>query len=190
MTIIKSILEKMSLHLNISVVRLFPRHSVRFAKKFFGNKKIVAVEVGTFFGYNANNILKELNIERLFLVDPYKVFDSYDDVKEQEKLTKAENCAKSKLGRYKDVITWIKKSSEDAVEFLPKEIDFIYIDGNHNYEFAKKDMEDYFKILKKGGIMAGHDITGGFGVDKAFVEFCYENKLEPHISRIDWWVQK
>ena len=50
-------------------------------------------------------------------------------------------------------------------------------------------MENYWKLLNKGGILAGHDILAK-EVAKAFMEFCYEHKLEPNISIDDWGVIK
>jgi hypothetical protein len=50
------------------------------------------------------------------------------------------------------------------------------------------------KIIGKkfggGGILAGHDIASFPGVGEALIEFCYENKLKPIITRTDWWIIK
>jgi hypothetical protein len=35
--------------------------------------------------------------------------------------------------------------------------DFVYIDGNHHYEFVLRDLEDYAAKLKPGGLLFGHD---------------------------------
>ena len=35
--------------------------------------------------------------------------------------------------------------------------DAVFIDGNHSYEYVKKDLENYSKKVKKGGIIAMHD---------------------------------
>jgi predicted O-methyltransferase YrrM len=40
-----------------------------------------------------------------------------------------------------------------------KKIDFMFIDGDHTYEGVKKDFEMYYPLLKKGGIVAFHDIS-------------------------------
>jgi uncharacterized protein YxjI len=41
---------------------------------------------------------------------------------------------------------------------------FIYIDGCHEPDFIKRDMENSFKVLEKGGIMWMDDYSGGDGV--------------------------
>jgi len=38
-------------------------------------------------------------------------------------------------------------------------IDFLFIDGDHTYEGVKKDFEFYSPLVKKGGIIALHDIV-------------------------------
>jgi predicted O-methyltransferase YrrM len=35
--------------------------------------------------------------------------------------------------------------------------DCVFIDGNHSYEYVKKDYENYSKLVKEGGIIAFHD---------------------------------
>ncbi len=50
-----------------------------------------------------------------------------------------------------------------SVEGILKErkLDFLFIDGDHTYNGAKKDFEMYNKLVKKGGIIAFHDIVPG-----------------------------
>jgi predicted O-methyltransferase YrrM len=40
-----------------------------------------------------------------------------------------------------------------------KELDFLFIDGDHSYEGVKKDFEMYSSLVRKGGIIAFHDIV-------------------------------
>jgi predicted O-methyltransferase YrrM len=40
-----------------------------------------------------------------------------------------------------------------------KQMDFIFIDGDHSYEGVKKDLEIYSPLVRKGGIIAFHDIA-------------------------------
>ena len=42
-----------------------------------------------------------------------------------------------------------------------KDVDFLFIDGDHTYEGVKKDFEMYSPLVKKGGIIAFHDIVPG-----------------------------
>ena len=64
--------------------------------------------------------------------------------------------------------------------------DFIFIDGDHRYETVLKDIKLSQELMKKGGILAGHDYTHGDwpGVKKAVDE------IFSKINQIDsiWWV--
>ncbi|MEM0085026.1 MAG: class I SAM-dependent methyltransferase [Candidatus Methanomethylicia archaeon] len=39
------------------------------------------------------------------------------------------------------------------------QLDFLFIDGDHTYEGVKKDFEMYSPLIRKGGIIAFHDIV-------------------------------
>jgi len=42
-----------------------------------------------------------------------------------------------------------------------KKVDFLFIDGDHTYEGVKRDFEMYSPFVRKGGIVAFHDIVHG-----------------------------
>lgn len=42
---------------------------------------------------------------------------------------------------------------------VKNEIDFLFIDGVHLYNFVKRDFETYSPFVKKGGVIAFHDIN-------------------------------
>ncbi|GAI57889.1 unnamed protein product [marine sediment metagenome] len=83
--------------------------------------------------------------------------------------------------------------SADAVNLIPDNLDFVYIDGNHAYEFVKEDIKNYWPKVKKGGVFGGHDyynLSKAREVKKAVDEFVKENKLKLFTGNIDWWVVK
>ena len=55
-----------------------------------------------------------------------------------------------------------KESYRLTHEYLKDGIDFIFIDGDHSYEMAKSDFDMYGPLVRKGGIIALHDITKEF----------------------------
>jgi SAM-dependent methyltransferase len=77
--------------------------------------------------------------------------------------------------------------------------DFIFLDGDHNYPGVCADITAARKILRPGGILAGHDFAGDNGVVRAVKELAPGYQLAPwdgpelcgnvpgH-SRC-WWVQ-
>lgn len=61
-------------------------------------------------------------------------------------------------------ITVHKITSDIFFKNNNKTYNFIYIDGCHEPEFIKRDMENSFKILEKNGIMWMDDYCGGDGI--------------------------
>lgn len=165
------------------------RPMIRYVRTVFGNKPLVGVEIGVAFGENAKRILHALNMKMLYLVDPYV---PYDDgfTSNTEFLLRGLGTVKRELAPLPNV-TFIRKKSEDAVNDIPNEIDFCYIDGNHSYEFVKKDIEMYYPKIKKGGVIGGHDFSAHFPeVCKAIIEFVQNTHLKLYGDNVDWWVVK
>lgn len=53
-----------------------------------------------------------------------------------------------------------KETLEEVLKILNgKQLDFLFIDGDHTYEGVKKDFEMYSPLVKKGGIIVFHDIA-------------------------------
>ncbi len=161
--------------LNIEIVRTHPRESILFAKEFFKGRKIIACEIGVFYGRNARVMNDCLNIKKLYLIDNYW------------NLKKAKNYAHKRNNKGNEV--WVRRLSQNAVEDIEM-LDFLYIDGNHDYEYVKKDLELYWDEIKHGGIIAGHDIQEK-GVSRAVIEFANKNRLRINFGdRRDWWIIK
>jgi len=161
-----------------------PRPMVEAVKEKFGRKKLLGIEIGVAYGENAENILSLLNIKKLYLIDPYQ---PYTDPKCQDPRKILPQVKKS-LARNNTVFI-IKKSSE-AINDVP-EVDFVYIDGNHNYEFVKQDIELYYDKVRPGGIIGGHDFSAEcLGVCKAVMEFAQKKNLKLNGRKEDWWIIK
>lgn len=177
------LMNKILWRLNLNLSKVYPRPSIKFMKSYFKGKEVVGAEIGIYTGGNAKSILQTLNIKKLYLVDAYKSYEGYVGTKFKE----AERKAINNVSFWKNKVKFIKKMSADAIDEIP-ELDFIYIDGNHAYEYIKQDLENYFGKIKQGGIMAGHDFY--FSEDKiikAVIEFCLKNKLKLFVGDKDWW---
>jgi len=159
----------------------FIRPMTKYLLNNYSNNKLIGVEIGVEYGLNAKTMLKFLSIEKLFLIDPYK-----------DKL--GDECFKQTkifLRKYSNKIIFIRKSSESAVNDIPNNLDFVYIDGSHEYKFVKKDIELYYDKIKSGGLIGGHDFWADhIGVCKAVLEFANENKLKINGNLTDWWIIK
>jgi hypothetical protein len=52
----------------------------------------------------------------------------------------------------------IRKTSMEALTgFKPGALDFVYIDGNHEFPNVAQDLYEWNKIVRPGGVMSGHD---------------------------------
>jgi len=164
---------------------------IEFLRNHASNKSLVGVEVGVFRGDNALNILEKLNMKKLYLVDPYVPYvNVIGDVSDPQR---ALSICKEKMSKFDDKVELIVKTSCEAVDDVPGNLDFAYIDGNHNYEFVKEDVRLYYSKIKKGGVLGGHDFTlrkEHKGVFNAVMEFVVDNKLRIFAEKNDWWIVK
>lgn len=163
-----------------------PRPTILKAKELFGDKPLTGAEIGVYLADNSLSILNTLNIDKLYLIDPFIEYSPYNYHKENYTI------CKNKLKRHSNT-EFINKYSKDAINDIPM-LDFCYIDGDHHYEHVKEDIELYWNKIKRGGVMGGHDIISGgwegFGVIQAVTEFAVENKLELYIEPPDWFIIK
>lgn len=129
----------------------------------------------------------------MYLVDPYEKYGEYEGEKNNTaRLDKAQAQAHVQLESYGGV-EHLRKRSTDAAELITESLDYVYIDGNHEYEFVKQDIAIYYDLLKPGGIIAGHDFNGYYpGVIRAVVEFAQETGIEMRTTKFgdDWYIIK
>ena len=92
----------------------------------------------------------------LYCVDAWKAYKDYREHVTQSKIDTIYENAKKRLQKYN--VKLIKKFSMDAVkDFEDDSLDFVYIDGNHTYQYVLDDITEWSKKVRKGGIVAGHD---------------------------------
>ena len=163
--------------------RFHTRTSVFKIRERFGDKPLVGVEIGTRYGYNARMMLKHLHIDMLYLVDPY-------DKKAPGYRPGSYDKAWNRLKQYSDRVCFLRDYSFNVVDIIPGDLDFVYIDGAHDYESVKRDISLFYPKLSDEGVLCGHDFES-CGVSRAVVEFMIENKLDFMTSyclpRVDWF---
>lgn len=180
--------------------KIFPHKKckpfTRFLKTYYKDrKKLIGCEIGVWNGNNARNIMDSVNVERMYLIDPYITEYDINDKIVENRLKYNKNAfyqAKKILKKYGDKCKFILEKSENAFDIIPdfESFDFIYLDGNHNYKFVKKDIDLYFPLVKVGGVFGGHDYLLWNGVHKAVDDFLNEQNLNILGYAHDWWVIK
>ena len=175
-----------------------PRPMIRFLKAS-RKKDLVGAEIGVRDGWNALDILENLSIKKLYLIDPYMAYADYKESQDmhnyQKWIDEKKKVAKKALRKYKNKIVWINDFSDKAISRIKEDLDFVYIDGNHQYGFVKKDIELYYPKVKKGGIIGGDDYylcdeskASNFGVVEAVNKFFKIKNI--NFMHRDWWVIK
>lgn len=116
-----------------------------------------AVEVGTFSGENA--VVMAQYFKSVVTVDPWA--NGYDKNDHASNADMAE--VKNKyFERIKDLknISHLKLTSLDASKnFDDASLDFVYLDGDHQTDAVVADIDAWKPKVRKGGILAGHDIN-------------------------------
>lgn len=166
----------------------FPRPMISFIAKNYQKRALTGVEIGVAQAYNAESILESLPIKKLYLVDPYMPYlEAYGWVDPRQHFL----MARKRLSRFEEKVVFIKKKSSEAVDDVPNNLDFVYIDGNHSYEFVRKDIELYYPKVSRGGVLGGHDFYASFlGVCRAVTEFADKKGLKLSGEKYDWWLVK
>lgn len=158
-----------------------------FIKDNYKKEDLIGVEVGVFIGTNANYILNDLPIKRLYLVDNYKpYFDGGQGHYTQDQMDSfyATTMMTVVESHFKFVMPIIHDSVWAAKLFPDNHFDFVYIDAGHIYEEVKSDLDAWWPKVKKGGVFGGHDYgnlqqnpEAGKGVQKAVDEFLKEKQI-------------
>ncbi len=158
------------------------------------NKKLIGVEIGVLEGQNSYSFLKNLNIKKLYLVDPYATYENYkeDYWRNDDKIFNAEDKMYRKLKIFENKVKHIKKYSKEAIKEIPNNLDFVYIDGNHAYKYVMEDIKYYYPKVRKGGIIGGHDFNSSLLPEVFYAVMDFANKYNLHIyfGGSEWWFIK
>jgi Methyltransferase domain len=150
-------------------------------------KSSAGMEIGVHKGDFSALILEVVSPTVLHLVDPWKheAADAYKDawyggqaadgqreMDERYEAVRARFSAAVTSGQ----VVLHRAPSTDVLPAMPDgSLDWVYIDGNHLYEFVKQDIELSFQKVRVGGFVTGDDYAeGGWwegGVKRAVDEF-------------------
>ena len=107
----------------------------------------------------------------------------------------------SNMEPVKEIVNPIRLTSREAVKlYEDNSLDFVMIDGSHEYEEVKHDITEWLKKVKPGGIIAGDDCTRFWpGVVQAvnelvptaqFFEESDWNENNHHCTNVQWMYTK
>jgi hypothetical protein len=117
----------------------------------------LGVEVGVEKGLYSEVICQANPQAVVFSIDPWVAYAGYREHISQGKMDNLCRAATKRLSAYKNSAI-AKKFSMEAVKFFPMQcLDFVYIDGNHDFENVALDLVHWTKRVRPGGIVSGHD---------------------------------
>jgi predicted O-methyltransferase YrrM len=140
--------------------------------------KGVIVEIGSWKGKSTIWLAKGSkagNKIRVYAIDPHTGSSEHKRMY-GEVSTFEEFKRNIKMAGVEDVTDPIVKTSEEATKTFEEPVEFVFIDGAHEYEMVKLDFLLWFPKLIEGGIIALHDTIGWQGPKKVAKEFVYKSK--------------
>jgi hypothetical protein len=164
----------------------------------------VGAEIGVHLGDFSRRLLDVVRPAKLYLIDPWLHMSS-EQYQQAWYGGQARGGQKEMDTRYDQVLTRFAAEirsgqvevrrglSTEVGQTLPDaHLDWVYIDGNHLYEFAKQDLELYFGKVRDGGYLTGDDYReGGWwhgGVRKAVDEFVASHPVDWVFAKHDQFV--
>lgn len=167
------------------VIHLGKRPAIDIIKKELGIG-LVGAEIGVNKGHNAAYICTIIQPKILYCIDPW---NNFFDSASGEIIGEAQYIMAKELLQPFSCCKIIRDTSFNAVKAFDNEnLDFVYIDGDHSYWEVLSDIARWYPIVKKGGILAGHDFQQ---VKDAVTEFCARTKISQlYTQDEDYWLKK
>lgn len=170
-----------------------PINRLDMAKLFHELDFKKGAEIGVFDGQYSKMLCDNIPGLKLYAIDPWEVYDDLPELKIDkpsvrvnyiDKIAESYEQAKNLLQDHSCKL--IKKLSLDAVkDFTKNSLDFVYLDGNHSFDYIMQDIIEWSKIVRPGGIVSGHDYTTrgykeiGCQVRTAVNTYTSIHKIEP-----------
>lgn len=154
-------------------------------------------EIGVDHGKYAEQLLRGIPGLQLLCIDPWLPYTEGTEVHDQENISAIYHEAHERLTPLNANV--LRATSMEAVQYIDNNsLDFIFIDGNHSYSYVLEDITEWYKKLKPGGIMVGHDYkedkVNDYGVIEAVQKYTTDNHITPWFvlhaggSLVDCWM--
>lgn len=125
-------------------------------------KNAVCAEIGVWDGAFSKVIIDITSPKKIHLIDPWLFQPEYKNTAfgrvAQKDVMNDKYLSVKKMFEKNNNVEIHKAFSHDALEtFDDNYLDWVYIDGNHNYDVVSKDLEICRKKVKSDGIISGDD---------------------------------
>jgi len=121
--------------------------------QFFGEMGFrEGAEVGVENGRYSAHLCRNIKGLHLRCIDPWTAFGRHSDAD----MERTYQNARARLLRFG--VQFIRKPSLEAARDIPDgSLDFVYIDGLHDFDSVIQDIIAWVPKVKRGGIVSGHD---------------------------------
>lgn len=139
------------------------------------------VELGSFKGEYAAHILKNWD-GKIYMVDVWRPLstEDYNDATNHTFHSDAYSQTMENIKGYENRAFMLRMTTDEASKlFADESLDFIYIDAEHTYEAVKKDIQNWYRKVKSGGLVMGHDYLPDYFYDGK------EEKNQPLYTYVD-----
>lgn len=150
------------------------QNRIELAKHFASLGFTKGVEVGVADGRYSEILCERVPGLDLVCVDPFYRKGHFERATER-------------LQKYD--VSIIRKTSMEAVqEFRDGFFDFVFIDGNHQFDYVMEDIIGWARKVRKGGIISGHDYYHFHtsGVIEAVNAYCEANRINLNLTSWDY----
>ena len=120
----------------------------------FAKGRELAAELGVYEGVNTSNIARNLAEHgTVYAIDPF--YSGRLGVCWSYHIAKQEVSRSNTRSR----VEFIRCLSWEASKLLPDDFDFVFFDGDHSVEGLRRDWEAWSPKIRKGGLVALHDVV-------------------------------
>lgn len=164
-------------------------------------------EIGVDRGHSSGWMLARCPDLYLYMIDPWTVYQDSPQPDTRRSAAACENAHKMarSITRFADdrrrvlrhdSVKASRLHEEDGTPVIPDEsLDIAFVDGNHTRAGVLRDMDAYWRKVRYGGFLAGHDWEPKpprkYGVNDAVTEWCERHGLTYELDEdASWWIRK
>jgi hypothetical protein len=169
------------------IFKLFPAFDDRTNLLKRLPRKSVGAEIGVWKGDFSERIYHIVSPTKLYLVDPWEYNPAYPArmyggkvANSQSDMDAIFNAVSKRFRNRPNVIIERHQSSEFFSKSNVEYMNFVYIDGNHSYDYVLKDLELSKKLVKSGGCITGDDFFWKDADGSMPIKDAVENFAETH----------
>lgn len=144
----------------------------------------IGAEIGVHKGEYSKVLLEKNPGLKMYCIDPWTPYEHHTTQRRQDRHFRT---ARHNLAGMN--VEYIVKTSAEALKDIPDEhLDFVYIDGLHDFDNVILDIVGWSKKVRSGGIVSGHDYFHYYsvGVVQAVDAYTKGHNIFPYFRTQDY----